>query len=69
MSIITEKKTEVNNLIDQVKIGVFENNSGKTHEEEFETKINNITDYNHPEFAGGMTYEFNPLRHFTSSTI
>ncbi len=35
----------------------------------FETKINNITDYNHPEFTGGMTYEFNPLRHFTSSTI
>ena len=42
VSIITEKKTDVKNLIDQVKIGVFENNSGKTNEEEFETKVNNI---------------------------
>jgi DNA-directed RNA polymerase beta' subunit len=42
ISIITEKKTEVKNLIEQIKIGVFENNSGKTNEEEFETKINNI---------------------------
>ena len=42
ISIITEKKTDVKNLIDQVKIGVFENNSGKTNEEEFETKVNNI---------------------------
>ena len=42
ISIITEKKTDVKNLIDQVKIGVFENNSGKSNEEEFETKINNI---------------------------
>lgn len=39
---ITDMKTEVRNLIDQVKIGVFENTSGKTNEEEFETKINNI---------------------------
>jgi DNA-directed RNA polymerase beta' subunit len=42
ISIITEKKTDVKDLINQVKIGVFENNSGKTNEEEFETKINNI---------------------------
>ena len=42
IGIITEKKTEVKNLIDQVQIGVFENNSGKTNEEEFETKVNNI---------------------------
>ncbi len=42
ISIITEKKTDVKNLIDQVQIGVFENNSGKTNEEEFETKVNNI---------------------------
>jgi len=41
VSIITEKKTEVKNLIDQVQIGVFENNSGKTNQEEFETKVNN----------------------------
>jgi DNA-directed RNA polymerase II subunit RPB1 len=42
ISIITEKKTDVKNLINQVQVGVFENNSGKTNEEEFETKINNI---------------------------
>ena len=42
ISIITEKKVDVKNLIDQVQIGIFENNSGKSNEEEFETKINNI---------------------------
>jgi DNA-directed RNA polymerase II subunit RPB1 len=42
ISIITEKKTDVKNLIDQVQIGIFENNSGKTNEVEFETKVNNI---------------------------
>ena len=42
ISIISEKKTDVKELIDQVKIGIFENNSGKTNEEEFETKITNI---------------------------
>ena len=41
ISIITEKKADVKNLIDQVQIGVFENNSGKTNVEEFETKVNN----------------------------
>jgi len=42
VEIITDKKTDVKNLIDQVQIGVFENNSGKTNEEEFETRVNNI---------------------------
>ena len=42
INIITEKKSDVKMLIDQVRIGVFENNSGKSNEEEFETKINNI---------------------------
>ena len=42
VTIITDKKTDVKNLIDQVQIGIFENNSGKTNEEEFETKVNNI---------------------------
>ena len=42
VSIITDKKTDVKNLIEQIQIGVFENNSGKTNEEEFETKVNNI---------------------------
>jgi DNA-directed RNA polymerase II subunit RPB1 len=29
-------------LIDQVQIGIFENNTGKTNEEEFETQVNSI---------------------------
>ena len=39
---ISEKKQEVKNLIDQMQIGVFENNTGKSNEEEFETQINSI---------------------------
>ena len=42
IKIIAEKKNDVKNLIDQTQIGVFENNTGKTNEEEFETKVNNI---------------------------
>jgi DNA-directed RNA polymerase beta' subunit len=42
VSLITDKKTEVKNLIHQVQLGIFENTSGKTNEEEFETKIDNI---------------------------
>jgi len=39
---ITDKKNDVKSLIDQTQIGVFENNSGKTNLEEFETQVNNI---------------------------
>jgi DNA-directed RNA polymerase beta' subunit len=42
VQVITKKKTDVKNLIDQVQIGIFENNTGKTNEEEFETQVNNI---------------------------
>ena len=42
IQVITKKKTDVKNLIDQVKIGIFENNTGKTNEEEFETQVNSI---------------------------
>jgi len=42
IKIIAEKKNEVKNLIDQVQLGIFENNTGKTNEEEFETKVTNI---------------------------
>jgi DNA-directed RNA polymerase II subunit RPB1 len=42
IAIINNKKTAVKNLIDQVHIGIFENNTGKTNEEEFETQVNNI---------------------------
>jgi DNA-directed RNA polymerase II subunit RPB1 len=34
IDIITEKKNDVKNIIDQTMIGVFENNSGKTNAEE-----------------------------------
>ena len=39
---ISEKKQDVKNLIDQIQIGVFENNTGKTNEIEFETQVNSI---------------------------
>jgi DNA-directed RNA polymerase beta' subunit len=42
VKIISDKKNDVKDLIDEVQIGVFENNSGKTNEEEFETRVNNI---------------------------
>lgn len=42
VSLVTNKKTEVKNLIHQVQLGIFENTSGKTNEEEFETRVNNI---------------------------
>jgi len=42
VTLITNKKIEVKNLIHQVQHGIFENTSGKTNEEEFETRVNNI---------------------------
>ena len=39
---ITKKKKEVHDLINQIQIGVFENNTGKTNENEFETQVNAI---------------------------
>ena len=42
IEIITKKKNDVKYLIDQTQIGVFENNTGKTNQEEFETQVNNI---------------------------
>ena len=42
IQVITKKKTDVKNLINQVQIGIFENNTGKTNEEEFETQVNSI---------------------------
>ena len=42
ISVITKKKTEVKNLIEQTLTGIFENNTGKTNEQEFETQVNNI---------------------------
>lgn len=42
IDVITKKKIDVKNLIDQIQMGIFENNTGKTNEEEFETQVNNI---------------------------
>jgi len=42
IQVITNKKIDVKNLIEQVQIGVFDNSTGKTNEEEFETQVNNI---------------------------
>jgi DNA-directed RNA polymerase beta' subunit len=42
IEVITTKKGDVKNIIEQTQIGVFENNTGKTNEEEFETQVNNI---------------------------
>ena len=42
IKIISEKKNDVKNLIDQTQLGVFENNTGKTNDQEFETQVNNI---------------------------
>ena len=42
IKVITQKKQDVKNLIDQTQIGIFENNTGKTNEEEFETQVNSI---------------------------
>ena len=42
VTVITSKKTEVKNLMDQVQVGVFENNTGKTNEQEFEARVNSI---------------------------
>jgi DNA-directed RNA polymerase beta' subunit/intein/homing endonuclease len=42
IDVITKKKTEVKNLIDQVHLGIFENKTGKSNEAEFEAKVSNI---------------------------
>ena len=42
IDVITKKKTDVKNLIDQVHLGIFENKTGKSNEAEFEVKVSNI---------------------------
>ena len=39
---ITDKKKEVKNLIDQTYLGIFENATGNTNEDEFEFQVTNI---------------------------
>ena len=40
--IIINKKVEVSNLIDQVHLGIFENKTGQTNVDYFESQVNNI---------------------------
>ena len=44
VDVITEKKIEVKNLIHQTRLSVFENETGKTNKEEFETQVNSLLD-------------------------
>jgi len=39
---ITKQKDEVKNIIHQTQLGIFENKTGKTNNEEFETRVNNL---------------------------
>ena len=39
---ITGKKQEVKDLLDQIKLGVFENTTGRSNRDEFESKVNDI---------------------------
>ena len=39
---ILKKKSDVKDLIHQIQLGIFENNTGKTNQEEFETRVNAI---------------------------
>ena len=42
INIVTEKKKDVQNLIDELHLGVFENSTGKSNEVEFETRVNSL---------------------------
>ena len=50
-TVMSSKKKEVYNLIDQLRLSVFENNTGKSNSIEFETKVNSILN-NAQEEAG-----------------
>ena len=42
VDVITKKKNEVKSLIDETHLGIFDNKTGKSNVEEFETQVNNI---------------------------
>jgi DNA-directed RNA polymerase II subunit RPB1 len=42
--IIATKKQQVKDIIDQTQLGIFENNTGKSNQDEFEAKVNEILD-------------------------
>lgn len=41
-NVIDEKKNEVKHMMEQLHIGMFNNETGKSNSEEFETRVNNI---------------------------
>ena len=41
-TVIQDKKKDVKKLIDETHLGIFENNTGKSNQEEFESQVNNI---------------------------
>ena len=41
-NVITSKKRDVQNLIDETHLGIFENKTGKSNDAEFEVRVNNI---------------------------
>jgi len=42
VEVINNKKKDVKTLIDELHLGIFENNTGKSNIEEFESQVNNI---------------------------
>ena len=64
IDVITKKKTEVKNLIDQVHLGIFENKTGKSNEAEFEAKVSNILNSATNEAGGIGTKSLNASNRF-----
>jgi DNA-directed RNA polymerase beta' subunit len=64
VDVITKKKTEVKNLIDQVHLGIFENKTGKSNEGEFEAKVSNILNTATSEAGGIGTKSLNSSNRF-----
>jgi DNA-directed RNA polymerase II subunit RPB1 len=64
VDVITKKKTEVKNLIDQVHLGIFENKTGKSNEAEFEAKVSNILNTATSEAGGIGTKSLNASNRF-----
>tara|TARA_B110001452_G_C15241023_1_gene429660 strand:- start:3846 stop:8372 length:4527 start_codon:yes stop_codon:yes gene_type:complete len=42
VEVITQKKMEVKSLIDETHLGIFDNKTGRSNVDEFETRVNNI---------------------------
>jgi DNA-directed RNA polymerase II subunit RPB1 len=64
IDVITKKKIEVKNLIDQVHLGIFENKTGKSNEAEFEAKVSNILNTATSEAGGIGTKSLNSSNRF-----